>query len=115
MSIKTKTIENVVKILRALNAQYKIITEDGTEYGELVVANQKPKRRPRQYPLGHFSNYVKPYLQKLNVGDVAEVPLGEFDSKMLASRVSCVGIQMWGKGNCTVHMTPTHVEILRLG
>ena len=113
MSIKTKTIENVVKILRALNVQYKIITEDGTEYGELVVATQK-KKRDRLFPHGHYSTYVYPYLQQLNVGEVAQVPINDYDRIGLSRAVSSCGIRLWGIGSNTTHTTATHIEILRL-
>lgn len=113
MSIKEKTIERLVNQLANLGCELKVITEDGTEYGDLVVANTHKKIKTE------VLSYVdyKTVLSKMTAGDVevlvcpAEVPLESLRSSISGHAAAVYGAgvfaTMCNKDNNTV-------EVLRM-
>lgn len=114
MSVKDKALQNVLNILSALKCEYKIITLDGQEHGELVVVPAKSKRGKARRPAGTFSNYIRPFLEPMKVGDVAVLPFGQFDGGDLQSNVTSQANHKWGRGSYKTCITGDAVEILRI-
>jgi hypothetical protein len=118
---KEIALKRAIGLLYASGAQFKVIAEDGTEFGDLKVASieeDKPKKRTRtlKYPYGSIAAHYKPYLLDMKVGDVAKIPYGEFDADTLHSAVAAHCSQFWGRK--TYISTARHddkiVEILRV-
>lgn len=70
IDIKKDTIAKYARILTNLGCQYKIIESDGTEHGELVIAQEKPQA-PRVSVLKHV-DYKTPLLA-MKPGDVISI------------------------------------------
>jgi hypothetical protein len=64
MSVKEKALQYAMDRLNAIGARYKIITEDGAEFGDLPIA---PPQRVRI----KYVDIYKETLNKINVGEVA--------------------------------------------
>ena len=52
-------------MLQAAGAQYRIIDEDGQEYKNF----EEKKSRNYKYPFGALTNYIRPYVEKMEVGE----------------------------------------------
>lgn len=112
MSIKEKTIERLVNQLANLGCELKVITEDGTEYGDLVVS---PSKRGKVEVLAYVD--YKAVLANMKAGDVevlvcpAEVPL-----ESLRSSISGHAAAVYGAGVFTTMCNKDNntVEVLRM-
>jgi hypothetical protein len=113
MSVREHALDKALQILEALKCQYKVITIDGKQHGDLVVMDNRKKKRPL-LPIGTYSNYIRPHLEKLEVGDVAVLPFGDFVGGDLQSNVGARAIHLWGAGSYKSCITGKTVEVLRL-
>lgn len=96
-----KVTTQVENMLKALKAKYVIVLADGTtiEHGDLKFKAPKvPKTgmRNRTHPHQFFANYYKPYLQRVNVGDIQSVPVKEYDKQELQSAMTAWMSINWG-------------------
>lgn len=113
MSIKEKTIERLVNQLANLGCELKVITEDGTEYGDLVVANTHKKGKVEVLARVDY----KAVLANMAAGDVevltcpSEVPL-----ESLRSSISGHAAATYGAGVFTTMCNKDNntVEVLRM-
>lgn len=114
--IQTKATQQALRLLNALGAKYKIILPDATEYGELIVAKEEPKkmRRKLRYPRGTFSSFLAPMFEHTKVGDVVQIPIGEFKPEHLRSAATAYTNHLWGPGSATSSVTKQHIEVMRL-
>lgn len=118
--IIVNTIQRTANMMDKNGIQYKIIMPDGTEYGSLVTAPQgltnggKPRQRKGAiYGHGVLADHIAPYMDNLQSGEVAVIPLNGYDVTSVASAVSGRAHNKWGNGTYTTHRTPTAVEIMR--
>ena len=117
LDIQKKAIEQFELVLIKAGAKYKIILEDGTQYGDLEVVEKKViKRRSSLLPFGTLSNYFKPYVANLDVGDVVSIPIDKFDPETLRGSVASWAVTNLGKGSVTtmVNHKLNQVDVLRL-
>mgnify|MGYP003654386912 CR=1 FL=1 len=115
-AVITATIERAVKLLNATGAKYKVIAPDGTEYGTLVAVDPAKvrTRRPLTLPLGSISNHVRPHIERLKVGEVAEIPpLKGASLDSLRSTAASMAAHMWGPDAHHTTVTHNNVELLR--
>lgn len=110
-AIITKTIPQAMNLLTAAGCQYKIISPDGTEYGQLESV--KPKKRHHTVPPGTYAKYFVPFLQDVKIGDVACIPFGPHDKKALSGAVTAWCSDRWGKGSYKSCSAGDHYQVLR--
>jgi len=67
----TKTIAKAVELLKASGAQFKVISPNGDEFGELEVTAEKKKTF--RFTRGELAAFYKPALESLKVGEVATI------------------------------------------
>jgi hypothetical protein len=111
MSIKEKTIERLVNQLANLGCEFKVITEDGTEYGELNAVSKKHKTDV----LKHVD--YKTVLANMKAGDVEVLVCPEgIPLESLRSSISGHGASNYGAGTFTTMCNKDNntVEVLRL-
>lgn len=115
-----------INILKAVGAKYHIVDADGKTHSNekrptrVVFAKQpsiaknvkKWAREGRSY--GDLSKYVKPFLEKMAVGDVVQIPYDRFKRVPISGSVSANVVHMWGKGGAIVARHPKYVEVLRV-
>lgn len=117
LDIQKKQIEIFLTVLNKAGAQYKIILDDGTEYGELEVQTKKEmKRRSPLLPRGTLSNHYVPYVANLQAGEVVSIPLTGFEVEPLRSSLASWTHAHWGIGAATTMLNrkTNHLEVLRL-
>lgn len=112
--IITRSISTAVKLLTVAGAQFKIITPDGTEYGELEVKEIRRRKFTHTYPPGTLQALYSPYINDLQPGQVAQIPYGDFPKEDLRSAVTAYCSYKWGNGSYRSCITDQHVEILRV-
>lgn len=117
IEIQMKELQRCIKFITAINCQFKIITPEGEEFGELVVEQKKKRtvdRSSPRYPFGEIARWYKPFINlDLKVGEVMTVPFGDFDKKSVQSGVISFLVKSWGKKTFTSVTTETQIEILR--
>lgn len=117
LDIQKKALFSLVAMLQKSNAQFKIILDDGTEYGDLQVQPAKScKRRPSILPRGTLKNFYTPYVSELDVGDVVAIPLANMDGESVRSSLSSWIHTNWGAsgGSTMLNKTNNSLEVLRL-
>jgi hypothetical protein len=111
--IQRKELHRVLAFVESLRCTYKIITDDGEEFGTLVVAPVKTKR-PLTYAYGEISNWYRPYIDlNAGVGVVQEIPFGKFPPETIRSGLCSWLTKEWGKDTYITAITDTHVELMR--
>lgn len=124
MDIIVKTAEQAIKLLNSVRAEYKVILPTGEQFGGLEIkpkeepkTNGKSRRRTSLLPYGTMSSYVRPYMEELQVADVATIPAGEYPLREVQHAAVSLAAQLWGKGSARTygnHKT-AQVEVLRVG
>jgi len=117
--VQQVAIERAVQLLTASGAKFKVIWYD-KEYGDLVVAVEKPKTRRqslyeaegRKY--GDIKNHYWPLVQDLPVGGVAVVPYATFKPASLQKAVSSGLCHAWGAGSNMCVLGTAGIEVLRI-
>jgi hypothetical protein len=113
--VVTKTIHKAVALLKASGCQFKVITEDGEEFGGLEVVFKKSKtiRDGRTY--FELSNHIKPHIGgSSKVGDVLEVPSGKYNPEHIRSALCAILTKRWGAGSYTTAITDKSVQVMRV-
>ena len=116
LEVQMREIKKMVTLIGAWKVQYKIILYEGQEFGDLPVTTKKSKGK-RKYKFGSVIGHCKPYIENMQVGDVAAIPKGDYDLKTLQSTVSSWMHSEWGKGAATTSCDDTANElyVLRVG
>lgn len=115
--VQIQAAEKAIALLKASGAQYKVIFDDGTEYGDLEVVT--PKKRIRRTPHGVLTSMYKDPINTAEVGDVIQFPVADVAAidiapETLRSAATAYASMTWGNGSYTSTITDTHVEILRI-
>ena len=112
MDLQNLPILKAIQILKNMNCQYVVITADGRQFGEILPTKKVIKRTPL-YPRGTFINHYGSILEKCQVGQTVEIPIGEFEPEMLRARVCAWATTRWGKDTYKSRITNNRVFILR--
>ena len=114
--VQKLSLERAIRLLSILPCKFKVITDDGDEFGELEVKDV-PKRKPLANPYGTFTAYIREHVKDggttVKVGDVVQIPLGSWDGETLRRSVSSYFSKAWGAGSHSSCITETHVEVFR--
>jgi hypothetical protein len=113
MSIKNIAIERLSRQLETLGCHFKIITEDGTEFGDLEVVREKSKREANRFV--NETNY-RELCKNLRPGESVFIPAGTAPLDGLQALCATYMGQTFGKGTyMTARQSERNgVEVLRL-
>ena len=116
MSTQSIAVSRAIALLNAAQAQYKIITEDGAEYGGLTVVIPKEKKRIHTRPRGELRDYYLPHIQNMKSGDLVKVPAGPYELEDLRGPITSYCSQHWGNGSyvTSLNRAENAVEVLRV-
>ena len=124
MDIITKTAKDAARLLNAIRAQYIIVLPTGEQIiqGDLKlhVPDATPPKKARaqsRHPHGFLNNHILPFLQNLQVGDVAVVPVPKgADMDEIQGSGASLSAKLWGNGNYkTMRNANTgNLEVLRM-
>lgn len=115
MSVKANALAQAIKILNALKVGYAIIDEDGNRHGNLEVTEPK-KRAPSAFPRGEVRSYVLQFIEKIQVGEIKEVPADKYGLERVRANCCSWLIERYGPGCCTTSINHDNntIEILRI-
>jgi hypothetical protein len=110
-STKQIAFTRAINLLKASGAVYEVHFE-GKVYGGL------PKQATRKFKYGRgvVKKYVMPFIQNLEKGASANIPVGKYDLATIQGVTTAWAASMWGAGNYVSHMCKenNHVELLRV-
>lgn len=109
-------MHKAISILNSLDCKYAIIDSNGVKRGDLIIAQSKPKRKINLYPMGEFSNYVKPFLGVLKTGQVAQIPFDKYvPEKVQSAACNWMRVNI-GKDSYATHINKESkcIEVLRI-
>lgn len=115
----TNFLIKAVGILGAMEKSgvlFKVITADGTEYGNLPYKRELINTKIRR-KYGSVSKHIDPHLAKLLPGDVAVIALPDPTDMTIndfQSRVSSRMCGLWGAGNGTCHISENTIQVMRI-
>lgn len=110
-TVKALAIDQALRLLNASGCKYFVIDEEGKTYGEIPSVTKSKKQR--KYKPGLMSNYFKPFLVNVKIGDVAVIPFNDFDPPTLSGAITAYLSRTWGKQSYKSCTTNSSVEILR--
>jgi hypothetical protein len=111
-TLHKREVDNAIKLLNAIGAQYAIIDTDGVKTGNLEVVT-KIKRRKALYPHGEVIKHIKPYIDNIKVNTTVEIPVGKFDLATVYRSVSSNASKSWGTGSHSITTKDGKVLITR--
>ena len=111
-TLHKRAVDNAVKLLNAIGAQYAIIDTDGVKTGNLEVVT-KIKRRKALYPHGEVIKHIKPYIDNIKVNTTVEIPVGKFDLATVYRSVSSNASKSWGTNSHSITTKDGKVVITR--
>jgi hypothetical protein len=111
--IVKRTIQQAIKLLDASGAKYKIIDQDGNEFGTLTASIPKKTNKNYAHPPGTMFRYYHPLVKNMQVGDVVVIDSGEFTPKSLQGALTGWATAQWGKGSYKTCIIESNIEILR--
>jgi hypothetical protein len=118
LGIQQIALERAINTLKGLGAQYKIILQDGTEYGDLHV---KPADKPRTraislHPWGALKDHYMPYVKDMEPGGAGKIPFGVFEPDNLRGSLAAWCNKHWGAGASITSIDRGNkvIEIIRL-
>lgn len=118
--VQMNTLNTVIKLLNALPVQYRIETDSGMAFGALqstTTLKGTTRKRCTKYPYGTVTKTIAPYLDKLEIGDVAQLPLDLLPLLTTDSLYSTIAgwcNNNWGSGAYKMCRTKLHIEVLRV-
>ena len=122
LEVQKQAAIKAIRVLEALKEHVQFAVEfDEQTYGNRELKPTKKERKRNgdwpTYKRGTTRKHYLPYFNNAKVGDVIEVPFGEFDGRVLSANISAACVHTFGKGNATVHRNNTNqtVEVLITG
>ena len=111
--VKQQTLKRALAMLNAIGASYAVIDEEGTKHGTLEITEKKTRGK---YPYGTLSTYAGKHIANMSVGDIQEIPFGEFDGESVRSAAVSWACYHWGNGTVTSATVKDKkvVEVLRI-
>ena len=111
--IVKRTIAQAIKLLDASGCKYKVIDQDGNEYGVLTVSEPKKSSRTFKHQPGTMHRFYYPLIKDMKVGDVVVVKNFDYEARALQGAISAWATEHWGKGAYKTCVVGPDVEILR--
>ena len=113
--VQLKLLQRCIRDLNALGCTFAIVDAEGNKYGELKVSEPKTKR-DLIFKFGSIRKYIVPYIEHLNVGEVAEIPINQFGhEKIQGGTCSWFNRRYGGKSVTSTYNKEKNVlEVMRL-
>ena len=109
MNLQLTAIKRTLQALENLGCSYYVVTADGDVFGELP--NQK---KTKEFKHGAITAYFRPFLEKLQPGQVGCVPIDKFPPQSISSSMSAWCQNNWGKGSYTYERNGNEFHLLRI-
>lgn len=110
-ALHTKALDNAIKLLKAIGAQYAIKDSEGNLHGDLTAVSKK-KKAPPKYPYGSLASHVKPYIASCGVNQTVTIPIGAYDLEAIYGSTSSIASKEWGNGCHKIGTTPDKKNVV---
>lgn len=117
MSIQNLAIEKLLLGLKNLGCDYVVIDKDQNKYENGDVFRKAGiKKRLLAHPFGTVKKYYLPFIENLQPGQSAIVPIGDFTFEVIQHGLSSTASHLWGNGTymTTRNTEDKTVEIIRI-
>jgi hypothetical protein len=112
--LQQKELQKILRFLDAIDCKYKIITDDGQEFGGLSVVEKKILKRQLKRPYGDLSKFYKPKLNlQVKIGEVQEIDCENYNPVDIRSSICSYLGKVWGKGTYTTCTKKNIVEVMK--
>lgn len=104
---------SILGAMERTGVMFRVVMPDGTQFGNLPYEAKPKAERHRR---GTFSDYIDPFLAKLDIGDVAEIKLPEWmeDISAFQSRVCARAHSYFGSQGYATNTVENVIELMRL-
>ena len=114
--IQKRELIRSVKLIQSLGCSYRIISPDGESFGELQVVEpkvKKPRNTPK-YPYGAMTEHVRKHINlDVAVGEVQELPCGDFELELLRASACVIFTRTWGRDSYVTAGRVDRIEVMR--
>lgn len=116
LDIQLDQIKKLINVLEGIDAQYKIILPDGTQFGALEVTKKAERKRKPLYPYGSVRRQFKDIIDNLDVGKAAIIDAAGFDIARMASNITAYTNVKWGAGSIATKSlrSLSKIQVVRL-
>jgi hypothetical protein len=120
LEIQKNTLVKAIKLLNSIGVEYAILAGE-EKHGTLEVVDKNIKKHgernfSHKYGRGTLVTYVKPYIENLKVGEVAVIPIGDYEIDAIAATSATYAHKIFGTGGHTGRKDKENnvYEIMRL-
>ena len=119
LEIQKAVLIKAIKLLNSIDVDYAILAGE-EKHGTLELAVKKTKKGKRsfssKYGRGTILNYIRPYIDNLKVGEVAQIPAGDYELAAVAAICASHSHRLFGTGGFSGRQNKEKnaYEILRL-
>ena len=115
MSLEDNAINKYVQILINMGCKIAVLAPNGDLWGNAELKNYSEKtHKIREFSWGAILNHARPFIEDLQAGQSAKIPLKEFPMKSLSSTVSSYCVRKWGTETFTTRQHEDGLQVLRL-
>lgn len=119
LAVQEKKLNEALSVLKLVGAQYKVITPDGDEYGDLEVKalrKETTKAGLPRYKFGETREFFRPHISVMKAGDAKVIDCKQYDPRVIARDISSYCCQAFGTGSVSTLTVreDNSVEILAL-
>lgn len=119
LAVQEKKFREALAILALVGAKFKVITPDGSEYGDLevrTIRSGSSKAHFPRYKHGETRRFFMQYLLAMKAGDAKVIDCKEYDPRVIARDISSYCCQTFGNGSvsCLADREEKTVEIFAL-
>ena len=108
MKIESLAIEKLLQGLKNLGCSYVVIDKNKQKYENgSIFGKGKLKKRQFTHPYGTLKKYYLPFIERLQPGESASVPIAEFEFTEIQHGLTSTASALWGNGT---YMTSRNVE-----
>ena len=110
--MQLQQLDRIESVLKNMGCHYQIFLPNGETRGELPV---KQRKRTFQFPHNEARAYCRTFLDGLQPGQVASIPLGKYPARYLQGNACAYLSTIWGKRTytTTVNLDTQCLEVLR--
>lgn len=113
--VQLVSLKKALAMLTAVGCKFAVIDPDGNKHGDLeIVQKTDRKRAAPAFKRGTLNDYFHPYVKDLKVGEVAEIPAGEYGVERIRGSVCSWFVRHRGKGSANTFVTKDTVQVMRI-
>ena len=112
--VQSATLKKTIALLTAMGCKFAVIDPDGEKHGDLEIIEPKERKRATPaFPRGEVHDYFIPFIENLQIGEVAEIPGGKYGAERIRGSICSWFVRHYGKGSANTVVVGDNVQVLR--